>query len=57
MGTRCDSGATDDHRLPAGMTEIHDIKSVALLRQHAASENQIGPIQVAVAQLFGIAID
>src|SRR6516162_1886636 len=32
MGTRCDSGAANDHWLPAGMAEIHNIKSVALLR-------------------------
>ena len=32
MGTRCDSGTTNNHRLPAGMADIHDIESVALLR-------------------------
>jgi hypothetical protein len=32
MGTRCDSGAANDHGLPACMREIHDIQSVTLLR-------------------------
>jgi hypothetical protein len=32
MGTRCDSGTANDHRLPVDMGEIHDIQSVALLR-------------------------
>jgi len=32
MGTRCDSGTANDHRLPVGVADIHDVQSVALLR-------------------------
>jgi hypothetical protein len=31
MGTRCDSGTSNDYRLAAGMAKIHHIESIALL--------------------------
>jgi hypothetical protein len=39
------------------MTEIHDVKGIALLRQHAAGKDQVSPIKVVVAQPFGVSVD
>ena len=39
------------------MADIHDVQSVALLRQHAAGEDHVGPIKIGVAQFLGVAVD
>ena len=33
------------------------IERVALLRQHAAGHDQVGPVEVVVAQFLGVAVD
>ena len=54
--TRCDARAANDDRLSASVTEIDDIECVALLRQHPAGKDHIGPIDVVVGQFFGVAV-
>ena len=57
MRRRCHPGAADDDGLAARAAEIDDIERVVLLRQHAAGEDQIGPVEVVVAQFLGVAVD
>ena len=57
MRRRCHPGAADDDGLAARTAEIDDIERVVLLRQHAAGQDQIGPVEVVVAQLLGVAVD
>ena len=57
MRRRRRPGAADDDGLAARTAEIDDIERVVLLRQHAAGQDQIGPIEVVVAQLLGVAVD
>src|SRR5215831_18171184 len=48
MRARCDGGPSNNNRLSPRMAKIDNIERVALLRQHAAGEDQIGPLQVVV---------
>ena len=48
MRARCDGGPSNNDRLSPRMAKIDNIERVALLRQHAAGEDQIGPLQVVV---------
>ena len=46
VGARCDAGSADDHRFSPGMAEVDNVERVALLRQHASGQDQIGPVDV-----------
>ena len=57
MGTRSDAGPADGDGLSPRVAEVDDVERVALLRQHAAGKDQIGPVEVAVGQFLGVAVD
>ncbi len=56
-GTGCDIGPANDHRLVAGAAEVDDMLRVITLWQHPAGHHHVGPAEVLIAQVFGIAID
>ena len=52
-----DARTANDDGLAASMAEVHDIERVVLLWQHAPGEDQIGPVNIVVAQFFSVAVD
>ena len=48
---------TDGDRLAAQIAERDNTQRVWLLWQHATGHHQVGPVQVAVVKLLGVAVD
>ena len=57
VGARCDAGSADDHRFSPGMAEVDNVEHVALLRQHASGQDQIGPVDVIIDQFVGVPVE
>ena len=55
--TRRHVGAADGDLLAALAAQIDEVKRARLLEQHAAGQHQVGPFQILVEQLLGIAVD
>src|SRR6202030_2555010 len=53
----CGGRTADDHRLAAGMAKLDHHKRVRLLREHDAGHHHVGPVDIGLAQLLGVAID
>jgi hypothetical protein len=51
------AGTADHDRLAACATDLDDLERVVLLRKHASRHHEVGPCEVVVGQLFGIAVD
>ena len=57
VGTGADCGPADGDGFSARTAEVDDVERVDLLRQHAASHDQIGPVKITVRQFLGVSID
>ena len=54
LRSRGDARPADSNRLSPRPAEIDDVKRVAPLRQHAAGQDQVGPVTVSYTHLFQI---
>jgi hypothetical protein len=50
-------GAADDHALAARASRVDQLDAVALLRQHAAGQHHVGPVEHAVVPGVDVAIE
>ena len=50
-------GTTNDDRQAAGTTHFNKFQGIRLLEQHAAGHHHIGPVEIALGQLFGVTVD
>ena len=50
-------GAADRNRLAGTLRQLDDLQGIELLGQHAAGHDDVGPGEISVLQLLGIAVD
>src|SRR5262249_22676101 len=50
-------GPADDDGQTAGATHFDQVERVGLLKQHAASHHHVGPGEIALAEILGVAVD
>ncbi len=53
----CDIGAANHHRLVMGMAHFDNVQGIVTLRQHAAGHHDVGPCEIRLIQMLGIAVD
>ena len=57
IGSRHRIGAADHHRLAARLAHLDDDLRIVVLRKHPPGHDEIGPCEVGVRQLLGVAVD
>ena len=50
-------GAADHHRRAVSVRRLDQMQRVTLLGQHPAREEQIGPVEIALVEALGVAVD